>query len=448
MTEGLSLPVGSDRPGPSEGSSLLVASMAEGHARPPVTPGWREAQRAEALSCLEARGFPSPTDEAFRFTPLRKVLRAPFSRVTAPHIVDETELARVTSGREGAVVLVNGYPSGTLPERAGLRLFALRDVLRDAPDLVEPYLGRIAELSHGFLAQNTALFDDGLVVVVTANEKASLHVVHVARAGGGPTSSTPRVLVIAEGGSALRLVETHVSSGRGAHLENSVTEVSVGPNASVDHVRVHHGTEDGSRTSSIAVRQERDSRYASHVFTFGGSLTRLDLKVTFEAEGAECILDGLYLVGPGDLTDHHTVVDHAKARCSSRERYKGVIDGNGVAVFDGTVLVRRRADGTAAHQENRNLLLSDDAVVHTKPHLEIDTDDVKCSHGATVGRLDPAQLFYLRSRGMDAGAAKALLTYGFAKEMASVVTDDAIRASIEDAVLAFLPSGQAVKEFA
>jgi Fe-S cluster assembly protein SufD len=174
----------------------------------------------------------------------------------------------------------------------------------------------------------------------------------------------------------------------------------------------------------------------------------LDLRVAFEGPGAECTLDGLYLATTGDLVDHQTTIDHASTRCSSRERYKGAIDGTGIAVFDGTVLVRPGASGTAAHQENRNLCLSPDAVVHTKPHLEIDTDDVKCSHGATVGRLDPAQLFYLRARGMDAALARSLLTYAFAREMVETVADEGLRRALESTIAEILPGGAAARELA
>jgi len=195
------------------------------------------------------------------------------------------------------------------------------------------------------------------------------------------------------------------------------------------------------------VRQGRSSQYASRVFTFGGATSRLDVRVALDGEGAECVLEGLYVAREDELVAHHTTVDHAKPHCSSRQRYKGAMDGTGTAVFDGTVLVRHGAARTEAHQENRNLLLSGNAVIHTKPHLRIDADDVKCSHGATVGRLDPAQLFYLRSRGVDAHVARALLTYAFLREMTASVPED-LRSSLEDKISALLPDGAVAKELA
>jgi Fe-S cluster assembly protein SufD len=256
------------------------------------------------------------------------------------------------------------------------------------------------------------------------------------------------VIVALEPGSDVTLLETHVSLPGREHFENSCTEVSVGANARLEHVRVHHGAANASSYADLSVRLERDSRYASRLFTFGGALTRVDLGVAFRGPGAECELDGLYLAHAAEMVDHHTVVDHAVPRCTSRQRYRGIVDGNGAAVFDGTVFVRPGADKTAAHQENKNLLLSSDANVHTKPHLEIDTDDVKCSHGATVGRLDQNQLFYLRSRGMDATTARSLLTYAFARQVAESIADERVRAAVEDAIAERLPNGAAMKELA
>jgi Fe-S cluster assembly protein SufD len=433
---------------------LLAASLAEIRSEPRGGPSWLVSRRAEALAKLDASGFPSPSDEAWRFTPLGPVLRVPFARRAAPVSASVATPAPFPAVGAHRVVLVNGTPvtlatgERAAAERPSVDLRRISEVLATDPALLEPYLGRIATLEHGFVSQNTALFEDGLVVVARPGERAHVSVLHVAAAGAAPTLAAPRVLIIAEPGSDVLVVESHACRGEGQHLESSVTEVSVGDNAWVEHIRVRHGGQGSASVGTVAVRQGRDSRYVSRVFTFGGSLSRLDLGVTFEGSGGECTLEGLYLAGEGDLVDHHTVIDHAHPRCSSRERYKGILDGSGTAVFDGTVLVRRGADRTEAHQENRNLLLSDDAVIHTKPRLEIDTDDVKCSHGATVGRLDPDQLFYLCARGMGADVARALLTYAFAREMASGVAAEVTRSALEELIAGFLPSGELARGFA
>jgi Fe-S cluster assembly protein SufD len=456
-----------ERGNPSPGrGELLGASLRELARVRAADPAFRAAERAAATAWLEARGLPAPDDEAFRFTPLRSVLRVPFAAPGEGERATEPSAdARLRGLDAHRITLVNGMPVSGVPGSAadaaraegmallasdplrGVEIRRLGDVLRHEPGRVAAHLG-LAGTSHGFDALNAGLFADGVVVFARGGVPAKLHIEHVARPSSAPTLSVPRVLVIAEAGSQLFLVETHAASGDLPHLESSVTEIDVAEGAHVTHARVHYGTSGAASLATIGVRQARDSRYTSRAFTFGGSLSRVDLRVKLDGPGAECVLDGLYVARSGELVDHHTTVDHVAPRCTSRQRYKGILEGTGTAVFDGTVFVRRGADRTAAHQENRNLLLSNDAVVHTKPHLEIDTDDVKCSHGATVGRLDPAQLFYLRARGMDASVARSLLTYAFAREMATEVEDDVLRAALEGAIADLLPDGGAARELA
>jgi Fe-S cluster assembly protein SufD len=225
-------------------------------------------------------------------------------------------------------------------------------------------------------------------------------------------------------------VEVLVADTRGPHLQSALTEIVVGEGAEVAHTRLQIGRSDGYTIAGLEVDQRRSSRFTSHLFTFGGSLTRVDLRVRLAGEGAECSLDGLYAAKGRHQVEHHTRVEHLAPHTASTQLYKGVVDADAQAVFDGTVIVERGAAGTAAHQKNQNLLLSEGASVHSKPHLEIDTDDVTCSHGATVGQLDPNQLFYLRSRGIDRDAARALLVDAFAREMVERIGDEALRGAV------------------
>jgi Fe-S cluster assembly protein SufD len=348
---------------------------------------------------------------------------------------------------EGRRVRIDGgrADANAVSDDGAVEVSRIADVLAREPGRLEPYLGALAAHDHGFVAQNTALFTDGVVVRARPGSKGVLYLEHVGH-GSAPTLATPRIVVIAEAGSELWLVESF--HARGEHLTSAVTEAYLGAGATLEHVRIIAGSGTQANLGTVAVEQRRDSRYTSRVFTFGGNVSRLDLRIALVEPGAECGLDGLYLVGSGDVVDHHTVIDHESPRCTSRERYKGVVDGDGVGIFDGTIVVRRGASGTEAHQENRNLLLSNDAVVHAKPHLEIDTDDVRCSHGATVGRIDPAQLFYLRSRGIDAEMARSLLTFAFAREMVLAVGRSDVREALEDLLSSRLPAGSAVKELA
>ncbi|HEX4335371.1 MAG TPA: Fe-S cluster assembly protein SufD [Polyangiaceae bacterium] len=441
MTEASPAVRASTRAEPARGLAASTTSALA--SRPRGGPAWLEARRAEAAARFEATGLPSVTDEAFRFTSLGRVLRVPFAagavgeRLVSPFDGLTARRIHVDNGR---------IASDAFGTADGIDVRTLGDVLASDPGLLEPYLAKLAASDNGFVAQNTALFQDGVVIV--ARRKAKSGIVHLAYSGSGasPALGTPRVLVVAEPESELFLLESHV--GQGEFLESSVTEVFVGQGATVEHVRVELGTEHSSALSTTAVRQSRDSRYRSRVLSFGGKTTRVDLRIELAEQGAECALDGVFLATAGTLLDHHTLVVHASPRCTSRERYKGIADGDGIAVFDGTVVVRSGASGTEAHQENRNLLLSNDAVIHAKPHLEIDTDDVKCSHGATVGRLDPAQLFYLRSRGIDAEVARSLLTYAFAREVVGTVSRSDVRDVLEDIVATRLPSGAAARELA
>jgi Fe-S cluster assembly protein SufD len=440
MTELASARHAGPRGEPAPGLTATTTAALGG--RPRGGPSWLEARRAEAAARLETTGFPSATDEAFRFTSLGRVLRVPFAPQAGKHVASPLDALNVRRVR-----IENGrVESNDFGAVEGVEIRRLAEVLANDPGLVEPYLGRLAASDNGFVAQNTALLGDGVVVIGRARAKGGA--VHLAYSGSGttPALAAPRVVVIAEPGSELFLVESHASEGE--YLESSVTEIFVEGNAAVEHVRVELGTERGAALATVAVRQRRDSRFRSRVLSFDGRLTRVDLRVTLEEPGAECSLDGVFLATGGTLLDHHTLVVHAAERCTSRQRYKGIADGDGLAVFDGTVVVKRGASGTEAHQENRNLLLSNDAVIHAKPHLEIDTDDVKCSHGATVGRLDPAQLFYLRSRGIDAEVARSLLTYAFAREVVATVSRTDVRDVLEGIVAERLPAGATARELA
>lgn len=384
-------------------------------------PSWLVMRRREALASLAKTGFPGNKLEAWRFTSVRPIVSVPFAHA------------------ESYAPVVDA-PSG-------VEVVALRDALSGGAEWLEPYLGRIAPNEH-FVALATALFADGVAIRVPRGVSASrpIRVAHTARPGEAPRATYPRLVVVAEEGSAVRIVETFASEGSGTHLTVPVAEIAVGPNASVDHVRVAFGDSRAFHLGTVAVREERDARFTSHVVTMGGGITRVDLRVVLDGEGAECSLDGLYLAGASDHVDHQTWVEHAKPHGTSQQSYRGVLFGRAHGVFDGTVIVRKDAQQTVAHQENRNLLLSNDAVVNTKPHLEIDADDVKCSHGATIGALDETQLFYLRARGIDAETARAVLTLAFARTIVERIGETDVRDALGDAIRARLPGGSAVVE--
>lgn len=384
-------------------------------------PSWLADLRERAQSSFDTRGFPTTKDEAWRFTSVRQITRVPFE------------------ARPSATT-----PSSSVPE--GVEVRRLADILAQEPDVVRPHLGQISEAEF-FGALNAAMFDDALVIRIRKGAviKTPIELSSTAQ-NSEPTVVYPRTLIVSEENSQATIIERHSGKGAAPHLSNSVTEISLAADAQLNHHVVHHGWSAGHRISSIAARQARGSRYRSHVFTFGGALTRLDLRSALTGEGAECSLDGLYLAGDGEHVDHQTLVDHQSPHCLSSQKYKGMVDGKGRAVFDGTVVVRKDAQRTEAHQENRNLLLSDSAIVNTKPHLEIDADDVTCSHGATIGQLDPKQLFYLRARGIDAEAARSILTHAFARELIERVPLTTLADELDQTLLRTLPAGALARE--
>ena len=435
----------------SQPPSELLTSVLAGldRTRAVAEPGFIASRRERAASWFRSNGLPQPKDERWRFTSLRPITKIPFAPAHAAALTPDQEAAiDALLGADTAyrVVVVNGRP--LLPDAsapAGVEI-GLLSQLRSAQRL-EPYLGR-SGIPHGFAALNTALFEDALVITVQrgALVERPLHVVHVALSGEKPTLSYPRLLVIAEPQSALSLVESHVEVGSEPHLASAVSEIFVEAGARLDHALVHHGTPLAHRIAALEVHQEQDSAYASRVVSLGGALTRLDLHATLDGRGTECTLDGLYLADGDEHVDHQTLVEHVAEHATSIQKYKGVLAGRAHAVFDGTVIVHKGAQHTNAHQENRNVLLSDEAIVNTKPHLEIDADDVRCSHGATIGQLDPAHVHYFRTRGIDAASARAILSFAFAQEIVERIPSTELRERVTSAVLERLPQGAIVRE--
>jgi Fe-S cluster assembly protein SufD len=427
---------------------------------PQQGPGWLHGLRGSAAEALAAGGLPTARHEAWRFTSLRGIVDRSFAAPARPAPAEALPWLDATLGADDTarVYVLGGQvhvdERTALP--AGVTAVALSQALARTPgalaDVAASALGHIARVEH-FAALNAALFEDALIVHVSghatrdatgAGTAQPLHIVCAGVPGAAATAAYPRVLVVLEPGARLSLIETLVVQPGSPQLVNAVTEVALGAGASLEHVRVHRGAPNAYQVAHLAVHQAQGSSYTSRVVTLGGALTRLDLDVKLAATDARCQLDGVYHAGRGEHVDHYTLIEHQAPRCTSNERYRGIVDGNGHAVFDGTVVVARDAQHTDAHQENRNLLLDDDAVVNTRPHLRIDADDVKCSHGATVGSLDPAQLFYLRARGVGEDQARALLTYAFVRELIDEIAHAPLARLLAAAIRDRLPHGQSL----
>jgi Fe-S cluster assembly protein SufD len=266
-----------------------------------------------------------------------------------------------------------------------------------------------------------------------------LHVLFISEPGAEPSSSLPRLFVVLERGASATLVEEY--QGKGRYLTCAVTEVTVRENASLDHQRIQRESVEAFHFSSLAARVERDGQYACRTITFGGRLSRSTPQVTLAEPGAGLVLEGLALLGEGQLADTHSFIDHTVPHCTSRQAHKTIADGDALAVFNGIIYVRKDAQGTDAQQQCRGLLLSAGARIDAKPQLEIYADDVKCNHGATVGQLDPEELFYLQSRGLNADDARNLLTYGFAADVLNRIPVASLRRALRHLVMARTQAG-------
>jgi Fe-S cluster assembly protein SufD len=400
--------------------------------------------RQAALERFAALGFPTLEDEEWRFTSVAPLARAPF-RLAGPQAVTPERLERVAlrTGPGSRLVFVNGryVPElssvGHLPD--GVILGSLAAALRDHPEQVEPHLARHADYEdQAFTALNTAFLHDGAFLVVPRGKvvEEPIQLLFVATAPAGPAVAHPRALIVLGTSSQARVVEGYAGLGEGVTFTNAVTEVVAGENATLDHYKVQREGRQTFHVHTLQVHQSRSSTFANHAVTLGGSLVRNEINAVLAAEGCSCTLNGLYLASGRQHVDNHTVIDHALPHCESHELYKGILDGQAHGVFNGKIYVRQDAQKTDAKQTNQTLLLSADATINTKPQLEIFADDVKCTHGATVGQLDAEAVFYLRSRGLGREQARRLLTFAFANDIIGRVRVEPLRAQLEEALLA------------
>jgi Fe-S cluster assembly protein SufD len=401
-------------------------------------PEWLVALRRSAWDRFNKAGLPTTRNEDWRFTSVAPITQATFARgsvlakrTIAPELIDGLRLPGTTE-----LVFVNGYlvPALSDIKGAGLTVASLVQTLRRQGTDLPKMLGQIAGFGqNGFTALNTALFTDGTVIRVRSGQKAPkpLHLLYISLPGAQPTVSYPRVLVVAEQSSEVTVIETYSGPPEEQYFTNAVTEISVGDNAAVEHIRIQRESERAFHIATVEARQGRDSRFRSFSLAMGGGLARANIYSIMDGPGSDCSMNGLYLLHGTQHIDHQTRIDHAQPNCTSREIYKGVLDGTSHGVFNGKVFVRPVAQKTDGKQTNNNLLLSDGAKVDTKPQLEIFADDVKCTHGATVGRLDDLAVFYLESRGIRKSLARKLLTYGFAADVLGTIPHEEIRQRLE-----------------
>lgn len=426
-------------------------------ARGSHEPSWLQSLRESSFEQFERAGFPNIKQEEWKYTNVTPIAKADFAPVL---VSNGTELTRdkglasfiYQEARQSRLVFVNGMlrqdlssleviPAGVIVSDLGEALKSSRDEATIREHLEQyPY----AEDS-GFSALNTALFTRGLFLKIPRglNVDAPIHLLFIGESQEGkpPPAAFPRVLIVAEANSAATIIESYASPNTSVYLTNAIVDLVVGDGARLQHYKIQRESMGAFHVATTRARLGAQASYNTTTINFGAALSRHDIDVRMDHEGAECSVDGLYMVDGSQHTDTHSVIDHRQPHCTSHQLYKGILDGKSRAVFNGKVFVRHGAQQTDAQQTNKNLLLSKDARVDTKPQLEIFADDVKCTHGAAVGQLDEEELFYLESRGLNPGLARNMLTYGFAGEVIERIAIESIRRELDEAVLNRLRSG-------
>jgi len=392
--------------------------------------------REQAAARFEALGWPTPELEEWKYTNL-----SPISRVNWRHddgaIPAQKGLVVSLRGKALAeLVFVNGRFVDAIGGAAGVEIIPISSAA--SHPMFERHYARYADYQrHALTALNTANAQDGALIVV-ADGAAIDGFIHLLFVGNGDKVwSHPRNLIVAGRGSQVVVVESFV--GTGNYFTNAVTEIVAGEGAHVDHYKIESESVDAFHVGTVQIHQERSSNVIARSVSIGGSLVRSEVNVALSGEGASLTLDGLFVLGDGQHVDNHTVIDHVKPHCDSLELYKGILDDKSRGIFDGTIIVRPDAQKTNSRQVNRNLLLSEAAIIDSKPTLEIHNDDVKCSHGSTIGQIDEEALFYLRARGISEEEARNLLIYAFASEIVDRMKIDAVKEQIRAAMFRRLP---------
>ncbi len=386
-----------------------------GHDRPAIA-----RLRSTAIASFAKSGFPNDRDEDWKFTSVKPIVRTPM---------------QIGQPCESSYAV--NHPA-TLP--SCVQFMSLVDALKEFPELVEPYLGQHADYQdHPFVALNTAMWDQGLFVHVPDGVVVEDPIWFEFAAGhthdGLPRLWYRRILIVLGKGSQATITENHYRDSGAPYAANTVCEIVLGEGAVLDHYKVQEESPQAFHLACTQAVVAAKATFSTHYVGLGGQLVRNEVRVLFTGQHAEATVNGLYQTSGTQHMDNLTVIDHAQPNCNSHELYKGVLDGKSKGVFAGKIFVRPDAQKTDAKQTNKTLLLSDDATINSKPQLEIFADDVKCTHGATVGQLDAEQLFYLRARGIGEEQARALLTFAFANDIIRRVKIDKLRQRLEGLLL-------------
>jgi len=403
-------------------------------------PVWLRALRERAFAQFCGTGFPTTHVEDWRFTNVAPIAQTAFQRAQqGPQNVSLRDVEAFGLARAACrLVFVNGRfaaalsSNGHLPSALQAGPLAEK-IIGDGPSL-EPHLGRYLNIGRDpFCALNTALFEDGAYVQIRQGGviEEPIHLLFVSTAEGAPAMNHPRNLIVAGANAQATFIEEYVSLNGAALFCNSATELVAGDGAVISHYRIERENTHAFDISTLRIQQGRSASVMSHSLLMGGGLVRNNVHPVLAGEGGECIINGLFMGSGRQHLDNYMLVEHVSPHCGSRQFYNGILDGHSHGVFHGRIIVHKDAQKTDAKQTNRNLLLSDHAQIDTKPQLEIYADDVKCTHGATIGQMEESALFYLRSRGIDEGSARRILLLAFANECLDRMKEPVARAHVE-----------------
>ena len=418
----------------------ILAGMREG-----MDPAWLAALRARAGARFEELDFPTTRNEEWKYTNVAPILKVPYREIfdldADGLTVERIEPFTFVESRHSQMVFIDGIYSKELSDLSGLPesavVTSLAGMTEEQSLVASRHLAAYAKYQDdAFTALNTAHIGDGALVYIPHGKivETPLHLLFISTSKEA-SATHPRVLIIAGKGAMATIIESYVSTDDNVYLTNAVTEVFTAEESAITHYRLQEESEKAFHVATTQVHQECESNYVSYAFSLGAEIARHTLNVVLTDEHTDTTIDGLYVVTGKQHVDNHTTMDHSRPNCTSHQLYKGILDGKSRAVFNGKVLVREGALLTDAHQLNKNLLLSKDSSVDTKPQLEIFADDVKCSHGATVGQLEDDELFYLASRGIAPEQARALLTFGFAEDVISKIKLKSVRKQLDKTVL-------------
>ena len=399
-------------------------------------PRWLRDLRDAGFARFSSVGFPTTRDEDWRFTSVAPIARTPFALPSGKrhHVGALAELSLAVAAAR--LVFVDGRYAPALSSIAGLpagvTVTSLRSAIAQDSENLSRHLGRYLDIQRDpFSALNTAFLDDGAYIHIPRGTVVAdpIYLLYVATSDTGPVMTHPRNLIVVEDEGQAAIVEDYFSQGaEGPALNNAVTELVAGGNSSVAHMLIEREHLESYNVSTLRIEQTRSANVSSHSMLLGGALVRNNVHPVLAGEGGECLINGLFIGGGRQHLDNHMLVEHRSPHCASRQFYNGILDEHAHGVFHGRIIVHKDAQRTDAKQTNRNLLLSDDAQIDTKPQLEIYADDVKCTHGATIGQIEDDALFYLRSRGLGETAARRMLLEAFAGEFLEKVRPDTVRA--------------------